>query len=606
MSRRVALIDGVVAVLVALAALLGGESGVASAGEAWRFEPASAPPPPAGVAPAAYPVPLGRVGDIEFWAPNRGLLITGGSSEATPVVPPGVYAYDGVSWHQLSTVCGGAEGRIVWAGPDEFWTISDERSFQLSAGFNEYANLSLCHFENGEVVGSYAEPFNQPNSYQKMFAGACLSPGNCWFGGALGEPPNSGAFHLHWDGHSITVVYTPQGHAIASMALAGPNQLYESVQLVATDNFGGESQTQPSLLHQVDFPGAGALFANAFLPNSACAGQSVCPPLPDYGTDPQGRPVSPLTLGPFKLASNYSLGPVSSGESQLWAAATPFAKPPEIKSSEGLAHPLVLRYSAGGWRLVVGTDAPGGGGLFESEPPSGIASEKGSPNAWVSTELNDNEAHVDLLTAEGTIVQRERLGRAQGVGQRGNAGPISCPAPHDCWLATDRGWLFHLTDGSTWPQDTDPNFAGVITYRPSDPSVPQLPPDQPPIDDSLANQTLAPPPPPPPPVQEQLINLPVVLDLRSHLLARDTLQLTFKLAAKAHVQLFARRRGQVVAKTRRQLLNTGKHKIELRLNPHRWPTKLDLKATPLHPYTGPAPQGGGAENKPVSQNSVGT
>ena len=73
---------------------------------------------------AGVPVPLGEVGDIEFWAPNRGALITGGNGG----MPAGVYAYDGTGWYLYSTVCGGREGRIAWTGPDEFWTISDQRA----------------------------------------------------------------------------------------------------------------------------------------------------------------------------------------------------------------------------------------------------------------------------------------------------------------------------------------------------------------------------------------------------------------------------------------------------------------------------------------------
>ncbi len=53
------------------------------------------------------PVSLGAVYDIEFWAPNRGVLIT----------DRGLWAYDSAGWHQLSTVCGGARGRIAWARP---------------------------------------------------------------------------------------------------------------------------------------------------------------------------------------------------------------------------------------------------------------------------------------------------------------------------------------------------------------------------------------------------------------------------------------------------------------------------------------------------------
>ena len=54
--------------------------------------------------------------------PNRGLLAVEGNA----TVPPGLCAYDGAGWHQLSTVCGGPgrTTRIAWAGPREFWTIT--------------------------------------------------------------------------------------------------------------------------------------------------------------------------------------------------------------------------------------------------------------------------------------------------------------------------------------------------------------------------------------------------------------------------------------------------------------------------------------------------
>jgi hypothetical protein len=602
MSRRTALL--LCALVVAASAWPG--AAPARAGEAsWRFAPASAPPPPTGVAPASYPVALGRIGDIEFWGPNRGLLITRGNPDAG--VQPGLYAYNGVSWHQLSTVCGGKEGRVIWAGPDEFWTISDERSFNLS-GSNEFVSLSLCHFLDGQVVGSYAEPANQPDSYQRMSAGACLSSSDCWFGGALGVPPNNGAFHLHWNGQSVTVVYGPQAHAIASMASAGPGTLFESVQITSKDQFVGEERDDPNLLHAIELPGSSATFSDVLMENSVCAGDSSCSTLPEYGIDSSGKPVSPLTLGPLLMSSEYSLAQPNNTAAQLWALAVPSGEQPE-SSSEGAAHTIVLHYSSGAWSQVVGGPQPGGNEPFEAdETPQHIAVEPGSPDAWVTVEpkVPDGEAHVDLLGAEGKILERDVLGIPQGVGKLGSAGPITCPAVNDCWLATSEGWLFHLTDGTTWPEDTDPNFAGVITYRPSDPSVPQLPPVQPPIDDSLANQTLAPPPPPPPATEVPRVNLPVTANLKEHLVGRDTLELTFKLLAKAHVQLLASRGHKTVAKTPSQTLNVGKHKLELRLNPHKWPTKVELKAKPLHPYTGPAPSGGGSTPAPISQNTVGT
>jgi hypothetical protein len=139
----------------------------ATAEASWSFAPAQAPPAPAGVASAPYGVPVGAVGEISFWAPNRGVLITGGTESAGGPVSAGVYAYNGVSWHQLATECGSAEGRVVWAGPDEFWTISDQRAGQLIASSGEQFEapaVSLCRFANGAIAASYAVALEAPGS----------------------------------------------------------------------------------------------------------------------------------------------------------------------------------------------------------------------------------------------------------------------------------------------------------------------------------------------------------------------------------------------------------------------------------------------------------
>ncbi len=140
----------VIAVLFAAATLAGAGTvptqalaATSDGAASWVSAPAMPPTPSSGPA-SPYPVPIGYVGDIEFWHPNRGLLITAGNG----VVPEGLYAYDGVTWHQLSTVCGGTDGRIAWAGPDDFWTIADQRPGQVlpNGGVGALQDVSLCHF----------------------------------------------------------------------------------------------------------------------------------------------------------------------------------------------------------------------------------------------------------------------------------------------------------------------------------------------------------------------------------------------------------------------------------------------------------------------------
>jgi hypothetical protein len=626
MSRIVA------AVLLATAALAGalaGASTAAGAEASWRFAPVLPPPAPEGTeATGADPVPLGHIGEISFWAPNHGLLITGGSGSscaesANALIPCGLFAYNGTGWHLLSTVCGGAEGRIAWAGPDEFWTIADQRPGQAVLSAGGYGNISLCHFAVGEeggrqalqVVGSYALPLEQPDSYLPMDAAACLSPEDCWFGGQLGRAPNRGAFHLHWDGSSISVVYSPQVHAIASMAVYRPGVLFESVALGPLDSYSGEDPAHPYLLHQLDAAGSDEQIAGVLMPNAACATLTFCPPLPDYGFDAKGEAVAPGTLTGLSLASDYLPGVPEPAHPQLWAVAGAVRKP-ETKPGEGVAHPIVLRYSEGAWTQVVGGPDPGGDDPFgTAEQPDGVAPEPGVAAAWVTLapypgSTAQNEAHVAHVSAAGKISE-EALGSAQGVGARGPAGAIACPAPEDCWLATTHGWLFHYTNSHEPPPDEDPDFAGVVTFRPADGGVPVLPSIEPPPDDSLANQ-LPPPPPPPPAAQPQqtLQRKPLVTDMRARVTRSHTLELSFRLTVKAHVQLLANHGRSQVARTPRETLRAGRHVLALQLDPKRWPTKLKLNATPLEPLptvaVSPTSGNGQTVAPPTSANTVGT
>ena len=588
-----------------------------AAGPSWRFAPALPPSPPPGVQGVPYSLPLGTVGDIEFWQPNRGLLITGGGGP----VASGVWAYDGVNWHELSSVCGGADGRIAWAGPEDFWTISDQRPGQLNSNETPAPSISLCHFSGGQVIASYATPLDLPDSYLQMDAAACLSPDDCWFGGQLGEFPNVGAFHLHWDGQNVSLIYSPIDHQVSSMAVVREQQggrlLYESSQAVAGDQYHAtEGTNHPWVLDTIGSTNTGvdgSFFHPADVVRFGCAGL-LCS-LPDYGTDQSNQAVDPQAQAGLQLSSDNS--GASPAGSQLWAVAAP-----ATGDSAGEAHPIVLFDNAGAWSQVVPDPLASNPSVFtdpNDTDPSGVAADPGSSAAWITFPSSDNSAHVERIAvtagANGptaSVTDAETLGAAQGVGARGSAGPIACPAAGDCWMATSAGWLFHLTDGGALPQDSDPNFAGVISFRPLDGGVPQLPLDVAENDDSLANQLPPPlPPAPPKPPVTRIVNKQVLLHLKSHVVHGTTLELTFTLATNAHVQLIAERQHHVVARTARKLLRTGKRRLTLRLNPHAWPTKLDLRATPLHPFTKTViVTPGGSTNNSVApasnSNSLGT
>jgi hypothetical protein len=555
-------------------------------------------PVPAG---SSWPVGLGNVGDVEFWAPNRGLLITQGHS---PTIPAGLWAYNGAEWHEYASVCGASKrnretgGRIAWAGPSEFWTVSDGRKGQAneSGGTSKereppLEDNTLCHFAGGQVVGSYAHLAFQPDSYQAMHAAACLGPADCWFGGDPLEEPQIGAFQLQWNGAGLEEEpYAGEGHAIEDMtALEG--RLYESVQLASGDRTTSEA-SEPPVVHRHE-PG------RPF--------QAETNPIPLYGPGE-----APEALGFLHL---------SSGGGGLWAAA---GGDGGAVGGGAPGQVTVLRRIKGIWSQILGPGEPVGGVPANPLPPllpgepaeenellggeasyadvAAIAAEPGTNDAWLALEPpeesssdSSRRAVVVHISADGTVLGEDTLPspgeQAQGIGPKGLASALTCPAAGDCWLATTQGWLFHLApEGERHaPSDTAESeyFHEIITYRPADQGLPRVVPDAPPEDtsglreeapnyggtfaESVAGST------------QHRSQVPLLSDVHSRLIHRTTLELRFHLAVKARVRLLARRHKKVVASTPMRTLTAGNRRLLLGLRRGAWPTKLQLQTHALAP-----------------------
>ena len=503
-------------------------------GVSWRLEQPQPPEPPPGVQGSSTPIGLGKVGDIEFFSPNRGLLITPGNGNA---VSPGLWAYNGERWHQLSTVCGATDGRIAWAGPEEFWTISDGRPGQAAnPKTGQPAPLldnTLCHFSGGEVVRSYASLAFQASSYQPMHALGCLAPSDCWFAGdPLPELQNGEAFHLHWNGGSLTAEPNPHGHAVESMR-EFEGSLYESVRLAPGDLAAELETPLPTALHLINRSGLTPTFEPVL-------------GVPLYSSEE------------FPEALNFlHLGADSEG---LWAAAGPVRKPPEHSTPAGVT---VVRYSGGGWTQVLGPGKPAGSAINEDVVNS-IAPEPGTDAAWVALDTQDDaqspsptsSALIAHVSADGTVETQTLPSEdeaAQGIGPKGAAKEIVCPALHDCWMTTTQGWLFHLApEGERQlPLDGSSAFSHLITFRPQDEGVPQLVPDAPPPDTSGLVESQAskgglielPEPP------ESKVRAALLSNIHTRLVHKTTLELRFHLTVKARVRLLAKRKKRVVAST---------------------------------------------------------
>jgi hypothetical protein len=502
----------------------------------WRLEQ---PPPPEGV---PFKVPLGEPGDLSFWAPNRGLLTVGGND----AIPRGIFSWNGQSWHQLATVCGGSgdTARIAWAGPDEFWVVSEPSPPRAGAG------LALCRFKDGQVVGSFSTPVEASDPFRQMLSAACDGPNDCWFGGvgsqdALGT--RVGAFHLHWNGSSLETVYGPQGRAVSDMEFHA-GELYEST-LVGrapenrTDPVDlAEAEPVPRLIHTI----AGTVFSN----------------------DP---------FEPGLLANGGSeLLALDGDGSNLWAVGGGAASGPSAPEGDSVPRPPLAA------RLV--------GGKFEELALSGasfgpddrfgdVAALPGGEAAMATVvpfadrHSTNSKAIVAAIEADGTVATTKLPTAGAG---RGSAARIACPAPNDCWMVTWGGWLFHYSDGTPEALDTDPNFQGTIAFRPNE-AAEQFVPDALPEDDSL----LFAPAPVETPKEEtgkrHVHRLPPLLQHIHSRLQGLRLIVTFVVIRRARVQLLAKRGGRVVAQTPKRIFAPGHRELSLMLSRQRYPTGLAFK-----------------------------
>lgn len=590
----------------AFAVLLLG-AGSAHAESTWRLEQPDPPPAEAGVPEAPGPIGLGKVGDIEFLSPNLGALITAGDP---PTIPAGVWLYNGQGWHEISKVCGATDGRIAWVSANEFWTVSDGRPGQAEVDFKRppTTDNTLCRFANGKVVESFAAPAFEADSYMAMHAAACVNAEDCWFGGDSlpGESSETGAFQLHWTGAGMVASpYPEEGHAIEDMR-EFEGRLYESVRVLEDDP--GKQVPVPPALHvlEPELPGG---FESDRIPRETLYGTSELPFWLDY-----------LHL--------------SAGNAGLWAAA---GERPEARDQKEVeeeekgetekqkAEATVLRFdpeSEPEWRQVLGPDtSPSGKQDFPGETVEAVAAEPGGgeENAWIAlqslSEGLESErgkskastpATVARISEDGAVLQQEILPAASegGVLPKGPADKLVCPAAGDCWLVTTKGWLFHLApEGErTLPANTESSFTSLITERPEDQGLPKAPPDSVPVDDSglPGEEPVLQPTPTVSKTQEELF-VPVALVSALHSrLHGTTLELRFHLAVKARIQLLAKRRHRVVAKTPAYTFKAGAHKLLLRLNRAQWPTELHLVEHALAPLPKVSTRTSGAETVSTS------
>jgi hypothetical protein len=539
--------------LAASVAFAGAAGGVAGAAE-WR--PHDLPAPPGGL----YSVPAGFVGDLSFWAPNRGLMTVAGNNSVTS----GLYSWDGVSWHQLSTVCGGGQNsRIAWAGPTEFWTITVPSAGTATSG------TGLCHFKDGAVVGSYSF-YNVPafGSSVPVNAATCRSANDCWFGGvgsvgADGTQP--GAFHLHWDGSDLRPVVNGQGRGVSDLITHGGAVLESTfvgigAGVAAQPPFLRRPEDLPALLHRID----GESFVNdPFVP-------------------------TPVTDVP---ADGTELRSMDTNGTTAWAVGGGAGSGPAATNGTVQRTPVAVRKDGGGaWeQLSLSGDLP------TDHWFGAVAAVPGERSAWATvtqTEVGGAFASGELAApsvaqiADDGTVRRDILNRATGPSARGAATAVACPTANDCWVATAKGFLYRRTDRETYPRDTDPAFQGTISIRPNEAAA-QAIADDPPADDS---RLLAPPvelpkegdaeaaiecaAPPALVTRVKASTGKLSKRQRRQVNAKVTLVVRFRLARRAKVGMTFKRGKRTVARIKPRALKAGTRKLTVTVRRKSFPKNI--------------------------------
>lgn len=550
----------------------------------WRLSQPAPPTPPAGATPAPYPVPLGPIGDVQFFSPNRGLLATAGSGTAVSgtdgIVKEGLYRWDGRSWSPFSTVCSAPvnEGqfapRVVWAGAQEFWTIA----YPTVAARGNLQNLgwkTLCHFKDGAMVASYATPPTSSTPYREMTAGACSAPDNCWFGGgALDDRP--GAFHLRWDGSELRIANGPQGRPILDME-AYRGAIYE-VADVSPDASEAQLSTPeevPLLIHKITLDDGLPTFA---------ADPFVAGDYPD-GADP--NEIDDETGDYFpEVVDDNKLNALDSSADVLWAAGGQTFNGPGKDWLED-------RFARGPVLAAKQLDGP-----FTEIPLTDERLDRRNLQIIDLAALPDRTAwlamldptlggapvvaHVDLT---GSVLDYAVLPLPDDPdpntigGQTGRPARIACTGVDACWLATSAGWLYRLgADDPSLLVDDSPYFTTFLSTRPDDAtSVPDLS-DAIPQDNSGADL-----PPQLPqfltPVEEPTAVVepaPQARNVKVKALGRSKIRITFRLTLRASVKVRLLHKKKVVAQSKRKVLKAGTKTYTFTVSPKRWPTDIKL------------------------------
>lgn len=556
------------------------------------------------------------VTSMAFRAWNRGLAATTTAtslnpSPANPAANPfGVWLFNGTRWFPDPTfpgagVCKG--NTVLWAGKLDYWLIG--------AGQNGWA--PLCRFDGSDFVWEtlpmplgtvlrIGDPATGAlPTHGGITSGSCLAWDNCWFFGTDGTV-------LHWDGNQLTDV-SPDSPATwrgstftAAQLSAGASGSPIGLTTVGSSYAFDISASIP-LPTRTSLPTQLLAFDGTTPAGNRLAGTLLSPTVfrapaaaqaPNAGGDPFGTDPVALSLDPSGrgwLAANPADWLVGGG--------TPFQRPdltaPERSpllpvttgpgSSTGPDPSCPNWYTEGGLDRFPHTFSPTlpGSTLWTSIStlPGGRSALAGGQT--VST-LSDGtvvpEPAVVQANCNGTAtVTHFRVpspadsSTAIPADQSGWVEAVAANAPNDGWAATSDGLfpgaevsyqppeLYRFTDGTApkAPAGNDSETRAVQTQ--DDPATylykPPPPPKLPPLPRGSTTKQVPP----------AITGIHRKVDRAGH---TYTLTLSFTVRRRVMLGLDAFRHDSLIASTGLKRLRPPSGRLQLGLNPKRWPTRL--------------------------------
>ncbi len=528
----------------------------------------------AGRLGTSLPIGLGQIGDIEFWAPNRGLLITRGNGTDDPPGRVGLQRRRMArARRQSAAPPTGASRGPGRTSSGRSPTGARGRPTSSTARIRRGAPLednTLCHFAGGQVVASYAHPAFEADSYQAMHAGGLhRAPPDCWFGGDALPEPQIGAFHLHWNGSALEAEPYPakatpwrtcsafegaplRERARRAPAIPSPTGTESNCPVLHTINPEGVQPTLPSRT------GACRCTAATSSPTRLTSCTSPRPKGRCGAPRERKSPIRRTRPGDGRAPRRAQLDPAD----RLGTPPRTRSLPADRAEEQELLGGEAKTASVSAIAAEPGTETRG----WRSRP-SRPAPREGRPARRARAHLRRGQPCWESRRCP----RRTKRRRASGQRAPRRGSPVRRPKT--------AGWRPRRAGCSTSRRQA--SGAAATTRNPGFARPDHLPPARPGPAAGGRRRPAARRPPGwtkrPAAVRQNLAEpdlrqdrseggVPLLSHLHSRLIHGSTLELSFHLAVKARMRLLAKRRRSVVASTPTRTLAAGNRRLLLRLN----------------------------------------